>query len=253
MKRIRIFFSSSDECVAEGVQEFDGPDVQIDFLQMETHYRRMKPHLFKQVEQIKEYWETEGEQRLFDPKARIALMTRGKAENMFGEVAFGESVEFVASLTWSIGDALEIESVEWMQKRESMKGLLLDVTGSLCLYEMHSALLDWIGVSVAASMGLSVIEQFYPGIDACNSGVIERMQENMGTDHYIGVRLHGDMLYPRKAQCSFVMIGEGLSNPLKRYIPCNPCHGSRCLYWQLGGCHMDTIVSVLGEEEKRIG
>ncbi len=240
MKKIRILFSSIDQGGAEVSRQFNGPETQVDFSQMETHYTNA--NVLQRVQEIREYWETEGERLLFAPKARVTLIPIETAVQICGQDILDrdERVERVAALVWSIGDALEIKSIEWMQQKKNMKGLLLDVTGSLCLYAMHSALLDWIDERIASPIGLSAIEEYYPGVDGCNSGIIRKIQEMSKSEHSIGVRPHGDcMLYPRKSQCSFVMLGTGASKPMKRYAPCNPCLGRRCLYRQLGGCHMN--------------
>lgn len=243
MKRIKILFSAPHVSSITDTQVFDGPEVQPDFSRLETHYKRMRPAVLEYVEQTKRYWHTEGEQRLFSPKARIVLMTREEAEKHCSPPPLEGSFEFVVALTWTIGDILEAESVEWMQKKESLKGLLLDVTGSLCLYAMHSALIDWVGARSLELTGLPVVEEFYPSLDTCSPEIIKKMQEYAQTERYIGVQLHaGSMLYPKKSQCAFMMVGKGTALKRGKNAPCNPCQSFRCLYWQLGGCHADVCV-----------
>ena len=247
MKKVSILFSSIDPCESEVVQKYDGPETQVDFSQMEAHYKNANPNVLQRVQEIRTYWETEGKRLLFTPKARITLMQRKTAVQICGQDILDrdERIERVAALVWSIGDALEIKSVEWMQQKKNMKGLLLDVTGSLCLYAMHSTLLDWIEKHIASPIGLSVIEEYYPGVDGCNSGIIGKIQEICKTEQWIGVRPYGEgMLYPKKSQCSIIMLGKGDPKPIKRYTPCNPCPKLCCLYRQLGGCHMNLTENI---------
>ena len=240
MKRIKISFSTLDERGLSDAQEIEGPKVQPDFSRLEAHYKKIKPSLLKYVEQVQHYWQEEGEQRLFEPKARVLMMSRDEAKKECALFDMGEKIKRVASLTWTIGDALEVESIEWMQKRESLNGLLLDVTGSLCLYAMHSALVEWVGSRALAITGFPVVDELYPSLETCCSDTIKKMQECMQTERHIGVRLHNEaMLYPKKSQCAFIMIGEGESLTRKKYARCKPCLMVRCLYWQLGGCHAD--------------
>ncbi|MCF7935538.1 MAG: hypothetical protein K9L28_04285 [Synergistales bacterium] len=220
----------------------DAVPVTVDFSHLREHHRRMGTKHLENVDEFLAYWHGEAEQRFADPRARVVLMDAPTGRETFGQDLQREEGKdsLIAMAVWTVGSRLEEESAEMASRNgERIRGLLLDVTGTLMLFAIHDALLDWLRKGVAEPRGLSLTEEFYPGFSGIDSHMMERIQSVGKTGETIGVTARkGYVLHPGKSQCSFVTVGEGEEGIQKGPPPCNPCLGVRCLYYQLGGCHL---------------
>lgn len=239
MQTIRIFFSAS-ETDPKGIVEKAGPALDVDLAPMQHHYEGLGKHPAKKMEEFLQYWEAEGKTFLF-PRARIALIDPEAVRDLLSPRAlsdFGRSDTLVLAV-WTIGDDLERESSRIMgHKGNVMKGLLLDVAGSLALYDMHNLLLDWLAQAPECG-GRHAAGEYYLGIEEDPQALMTRIEQLGETAKTLGVEARGSsMFHPRKTQCAFVSLSEE-ERPFRRTVlPCHPCTGRRCLYYQLGGCHL---------------
>ena len=113
--------------------------------------------------------------------------------------------------------------------------------GSIALYSMHAELILWIRQNDAAPNDKFINGEFYPGMGGMRQDLMENVVTLGETERLIGVSASGNsLLRPRKSQCSFLALGASEHEAEVKMEPCKPCNGKRCLYYQLGGCHMMT-------------
>lgn len=253
MQTIRIFFSAS-ETDPRAIVERAGPVLDVDLTPMRSHYDSLGQHPVKKMEAFLRYWEEEGKTTL-SPRARIARIDSEAVRDVLPPQAlshFGKADILVLAI-WTLGEELERESSRIMGRKGSMmQGLLLDVAGSLALYDMHNLLLDWLAREPAFG-GRHVADEYYLGAEGDPQALMQRIERLGETAKWLGVEARGSsMFHPRKTQCAFVCLGEE-KRPFRRTVlPCQPCDGKRCLYYQLGGCHLGIIkgsdgLSLFGE------
>lgn len=242
MQTVRIFFSASNQIPATIVEK-DGPVLHVDLAPMRRHYHRLGgPHV-KKLEEFMLYWEEEG-YSLLAPRARIASIDADAVKDVLPPMALDDLGDFDALVlsVWTLGDALERESSRIMARKGSMmKGIFLDVAGSIALYDIHNLLLDWLAKEPAYGRK-HVVGEFYPGFEGDPHPLMQRIEELAETPRWLNVETHGSpMFHPRKTQCAFVLLHEEKRAFRRRLLPCHPCEGRRCLYYQLGGCHLGII------------
>ncbi len=248
MERVKVFFSSHLE--PEKIVEMDGPAVNVDLTPLQLRYVDMGEKHARNMDKFMQYWNEHG-QDLIIPKARIALVDPKEAEKYFDSesIKITEEAELLAAVVWTLGERLEKESSVLMSQTGSrMSGFILDVAGSVVLFEMHNDILDWITAELLPETGKKATGEFYPGIGDTGSAVMCELEKSLKTRSTLGVEARGNsMFYPRKTQCTFIVLGqergEG-SRSLTKILPCAPCSGERCLYRQLGGCHLGIIRGV---------
>jgi hypothetical protein len=245
MKKIRIYFSSDLADPTNGTAEIEGPEAAVDFSALIEHYRTLGENYLKDADKFIMQWKEEWGPRLFDPKARILLMSDENMRKNFGDVIdFGKAETTLSALiVWTVGEAIEKKSEELMsQSGNLMSGMLLDVAGSVALYSMHRPILEWLSGKVCREHSKYISAEVYPGFTDVSHEIMDRIEKTGNTEKTIGVRAEGSsMLRPRKTQCSFVGFGTN-EIPLSSAVrPCVPCSGKKCLCWQLGGCHMDVL------------
>ncbi len=241
-KSIAIHYSDLTGPDPEKVVLTKAPAVTVDFSPLKEHYRQLGERHLQNVEEFVRYWRDGAEEACLEPAARIVVMTDETFRKTFGEaLPLQRRPEgTVAMAVWTIGRELERRSSELTATNgERMKGLLLDVAGSMALFAIHDAVLQWFREGLAEPKGLALIDEFYPGFGGVNATLMEGIESLGRTSETIGVESRGaSMLYPRKSQCSFIAIGEGVDGTRKDPLRCEPCLGARCLYYQLGGCHL---------------
>ncbi|NLL36559.1 MAG: hypothetical protein GX256_03435 [Fretibacterium sp.] len=244
---IRIFFSEG----SGGTVEREGPALNVDLSSLEAHYHERGKRHVKGMARFLEFWESEGA-ALMAPRARMALMTAAEAEEAFGPEVLRHlsGAAFLTLSVWTLGIDLERRSGELMSSEGAvMQGFLLDVAGSIALYTMHNVLLDWMEREFQA-IGKVLTGEFYPGLGGVDAALMEKIASRLGTRDTIGVEARSvSMLHPRKTQCSFVGAVAGTAQSSRVVIepkPCVPCQGERCLYHQLGGCHMALVKGLRG-------
>ncbi len=239
-KKIKILYSDYEEPEKPGERE--SAPVAVDLSAIRDFYAALGDKQKKSFEKFAAYWESEGFEKLFNPAARVVSMPLAVAEENFGAelLRVNDSVERVVMSVWTIGTALEKKCGEMMSAGGSlMTGLILDAAGSIALYEMHGALCGWIKENSGGASGLCINGEFYPGIGSMRQDLMEKIVAIGGTEAAIGVGASGhSLLRPRKSQCSFVALGSAEHESVLKAKPCRPCAGKRCLYYQLGGCHM---------------
>jgi len=247
MKKIRIYFSSDFQENTDFIKEIDGPAINVDLSILVNHYRKMGEKNLKYVEKFIPLWENEFEDGLFEPKARIALMSFYNMKKKFGcFVDYGKvNINMSALMVWTVGEEIERKSSSLMSLRgDLMLGCLLDVAGSIALYGMHKILLKWINDNVGKSSGNFLSGEVYPGLISTTKDLMDKIEVSGHTKDTIGVSAQGNlMLKPRKTQCSFVGLGPETHLEKLPVMPCYPCSGKKCLYYQLGGCHMDLFAA----------
>lgn len=245
MKRVNIFYSSDLQQPSIGISEIEGPDISVDLSVLIRHYKTLGEKNLKYVEKFIPIWETEWGPELFAPKARIVLKSNESVKSVFGkEVNYGDvDTSITALMIWTVGEDIEKKSSKLMSLRgDLMSGFLLDVVGSIALYDMHRVLLEWVSDKVERDYSKFVSAEFYPGFKNAPQSIMDKIQTEGKTEETIGVTAHDKlMLRPRKTQCSFVGFGSKKIQLSSSVGPCNPCSGKKCLYYQLGGCHMDVL------------
>lgn len=241
-KAITIHFSDLTGAEPGRVDLHKGPVVSVDLSLLEDHYRQMGERHLANAREFMDYWRDEGESLFLKPRARVVLVDGAHCRKAFGEtfhLAIQEGHP-VALAVWTLGVDLEkASSAMTATNGERMKGLFLDVAGSMALFAVHDGLLDWLRQGEARRRSLSLVDEFYPGFNGVNATLMEQIEALGRTKETIGVESRGEaMLYPRKSQCSFIAFGKGPDGTLKNPEPCDPCLGRRCLYYQIGGCHL---------------
>ncbi|NLD05271.1 MAG: hypothetical protein GX672_05170 [Synergistaceae bacterium] len=247
MKKTRIFYSSDIQDPPIGITELEGPDISVSLSVLIEHYKKLGEKNLKYVEKFIPIWEKEWEPELFDPRARIVLRGNENIKRIFGkEVNYGDvDTSITAIMVWTVGEEIEKKSSKLMSLRgDLMSGFLLDVVGSIALYDMHRILLDWISDKVERDFSKFVSAEFYPGFKNAPQSIMDKIENEGKTEETIGVTARDkSMLRPRKTQCSFVGFGSEKVQLSQFVSPCDPCSGKKCLYYQLGGCHMDVLNS----------
>ena len=241
MKSIKILYSPEGETILEK----ESRPMEVDLTSVKTHYAALGERHEKPFEKFMDFWNGEAYEKFFNPKARVLRMEREKAEEIFGsEFLCGDTkVKEIVLAIWTIGRDLEQESSNLMSSSgDIMTGFLLDVAGSVALYNMHDVIVNWVRENIAAPENSFVVREFYPGFDSVNQHMMGRVVEASNAAETIGVEARCDsLLSPRKTQCSFIGIDTTERENLVTAVPCNPCNGTKCLYYQLGGCHMQVF------------
>jgi hypothetical protein len=225
VKKLKIFLSEMKKGELGELSEFDGLPVEVDFSPLRAHYEKRGKRLAVCLGEFIEWWENEGEPALLEPLASLLVVYNG----------CGVSVLAV----WTIGERLETKTGQFLRDVDSvMRGFLLNVAGSVALYCVHGSLLRWIDESLARPMGKRVSAQHYMSAESIGADAIKEMVRLCRTRETIGADLFGtSMLKPRNTQYASVTLGESAAE--RTAAPCVPCDGMKCLYYQLGGCHLD--------------
>ena len=245
MKTIRLYLSNSLPHRDGIIEEMDGPSFSTALESLVAQYGAMGERYLKAADRFVDFWRDEVAGGCIDPKARVLILHPEEMERRFSAVLdrCETRPERTVLMVWTIGEVLERRSAAIMsEKGRSMEGLLLDVAGSIMLYKMHAALLGWVETTLAPLLGKPVSGELYPGFGGMLQDVMEDIEKNARTDETIGVRARGaGMLHPRKTQCSFVVLGQSTTDRWDVVLPCSPCTGAKCLYHQLGGCHLTVM------------
>ncbi len=198
----------------------------------------------RSFQKFNDYWKNEGCEKFFNPRAVVKTLPLDAAVKSFGAktLPLDDSADQAVMAVWTIGAELEKEASEMMSQRGNLTtGFLLDVAGSIALYSMHAELILWIRQNIAAPNDKFINGEFYPGMGGMRQDLMENVVTLGETERLIGVSASGNsLLSPRKSQCSFLALGASEHEAEVKMEPCKPCNGKRCLYYQLGGCHMMT-------------
>ena len=239
MKKIKIYLSGSD---SPNIGMLESGSVKVDLSNLRAFYAAMGEKHEKSVSKFIEYWESVGYESFFHPKAAIKLLSTEAAVENFGSqtLPLNDCTDKVAVAVWSIGEELEKEASVLMSSLGGiMTGFLLDVAGSIALYSMHEELLSWAKKNIALPEGKFINGECYPGMGSMRQDLMEKVVGLSDSKRLIGVDASGNsLLKPRKSQCSFITIGTLECETEIKSVRCVPCAGKKCLYYQLGGCHM---------------
>ncbi|WP_302794714.1 hypothetical protein [Cloacibacillus evryensis] len=244
MKNIKIYHSAYGR---EGFHISESAGIEVDLSALENFYAAMGEKHLRSLQKFIVYWKSEGYERFFNPQAVIRTLPIKTAADNFGTktLPLNDSVDQIVMAVWTIGAELEKEASEMMSSLGNlMTGFLLDVAGSIALYNMHAELTAWIKENIAVPDNKFINGEFYPGMGSIKQDLMERVVTLGETERMIGVSASGDsLLRPRKSQCSFTALGSSEHEIEVKMEPCRPCTGKKCLYYQLGGCHMMTCGS----------
>ncbi|GEM_PF-534190 len=247
MKDIQIFFSSLHGGGSQNITAVKYAPMNVELSSLMEHYVLLGEKHIKNIEKFMSYWNLEGKETLLSPKARLVMMPKKEAERNFGyDIMLGEeSADHVIMAVWTLGGDLEKKSMELMSANgDRMMGFLLDVAGSIALYNMHDVLIEWIRSELAAPNNKFITKEFYPGQNDVILDMMEKIELLGCTERTIEVAAHGSpMFHPMKTQCSFVGISSTPLDVSLSVLPCSPCSDKKCLYYQLGGCHMQVLAN----------
>ena len=149
MKKVKIYYSPAKDIIWERESE----PMEVDLSAVEKHYLALGEKHLKPLEKFMDFWRQEGCERNFNPQARVIKMSREETEKTFGSdlLCHDEEVGDVVLAIWTLGADLEKESSRLMStKGDLMTGFLLDVAGSIALYNIHETLMDWVEKNIAA-------------------------------------------------------------------------------------------------------
>lgn len=239
MKKIKIYHTDYGR---EDFHLSESAEINVDLSALEKFYAAMGEKHLRTFRQFILYWKSDGYERLFNPQAVIRVLDLKAAADNFGRetLVLNDTVDKIVMAVWTIGAELEREASEIMSSKGNLTtGFLLDVVGSIALYNMHAELSEWIKENIAASENKYINGEFYPGIGNMRQDLMERVVGIGETERMIGVSASGNsLLRPRKSQCSFIALGSYEHEIEVKMAPCRPCAGKKCLYYQLGGCHI---------------
>lgn len=245
MKRINILYSSADE-TPEKILNVEGPPLKADLSALEKFYTRRGLKEKIGLDEFLNYWENEAAEKLLRPAARVVFMPAADAEEKFGDgvVKTNDSVAKAAMMVWTIGPELEKEAGRLSSDKENtITGFLLDIAGSIALHAMHGQLIRWLKDECARRDKLYINGEFYPGMGSLSKDLLENISKTGDTERLLGVSAPGGAFFrPGKTQCSFIALGSADNETAITARPCTPCSGRKCLYYQLGGCHMQNMI-----------
>jgi hypothetical protein len=226
----------------ERVTKAKSAPVNVNLSKLAEFYSMMGEKHRENVLRFIDYWQKEAYKELFIPKAVLKVLPMEAVSEYFGseKLQINNSVDKAVMAVWTIGRELEDCCSRFLESRgKRMDGFLLDVTGSIALYDMHVELIRYVRKYVAAPQNKFINGEFYPGIGNMEKDLMETVTDLGDTERLIGVSSEGNsLLKPRKSQCSFIALGSSEYEIEIKMSPCNPCSGVKCLYYQLGGCHM---------------
>lgn len=236
MRPMTIHFSSGRS--DDPPREFPGLPLAVDLSPLERHYQALGKRHVPKVEAFRRFWAQEGE-GLLAPRASVAGIAPEEVADVLPREVTGSAGTLVL-MVWTLGDGLERECERVMsQQGNAMWGLLLDVAGSIALYDMHRLLREWVGSPDRPFGENHVVGEFYPGSGNTSRPLVESVERLGRTAATLGAETRGSvMFHPRKTQYSFLCLGKEGGAFFGGPSPCSPCAGRRCLYYQLGGCHL---------------
>lgn len=255
MKDIVTYLKFTDKSTnqqADEIRRLTGVDLNLD--SVESHYRKRGTGALKAFNEFTNHWDSPECQDLIEPKACITFLPTG---NFMGHLQglrlttlnreFRDCLErspMTALLTWTLGEPIERHVSDLCSGKNPLVGLLADVAASLLLNEIHHHLRTLIAEETSSQFRLNPVAEHYPGIGSQESSLIPPVFELSGADRVLDIGLNDHMMIrPKKSQCSVVLLGDEPEPPELTDTACMPCQGKKCLYYQLGGCHVPEGVS----------
>lgn len=193
----------------------------------------------RRFEAFKTRWEGESGEALRKPAAKLVLLTgEGLERKKLGNVSVArDSLAVIA--VWTLGADLERFASQLLEDQREIEGILFNVAGSLTLIGIHNQVRQWIKEKIGRPNSLNLIREFYPGGPGLGMQTLPTLVSLVDGERSLGVTCRGGkLLNPVKSGCSIFLLGEGKEKTLPPLQPCKPCLGKKCLYYQMGGCHM---------------
>lgn len=223
--------------------------LDLDLGPLEAHYRRQGEAAFRYFCKFSELWMSPQCREAIEPGASIVFIpARILSEKLQGSEMVETGGEFrellertrrTALLVWTIGGRIEEQISRYCEGNERLVGFLLDAATSLLLNEMHNVLRALVKEEALSLFSLFPIAEYYPGVGSPNSSLIRPILDISDADRRLGLATNDQMMiHPKKSQCSVVLLGEEKDSRILVNSPCIPCQGKKCMYFQLGGCHV---------------
>lgn len=214
------------------------PLAKPDLTVLETRYGT-RAFARREFEAFRTQWEGETGEDLRKAAARFVLLTGeelGK-KGLLNLPIPGKDLAVVA--LWTLGPKLEKHASGLLDVKREIEGILYDVAGSLTLIGMHEQVRQWIRNEIAVPNNLNIVNEFYPGGPGLEMHTLATTLSIADEEGTLGITCRGgELLHPLKSGCCIFLLGEGAEKTLPPIEPCNPCLGNKCLYFQMGGCHM---------------
>ncbi len=188
---------------------------------------------------FQEQWTGTVGRDLRKPASRLVLLNTAELKkNLNGPFDPGPAPYAVAAL-WTLGQHLEDFSSRLLEGKQEIQGILFNVAGSLTLINMHKEVRQWVGMHLAKPRKLNIVGESYPGGPGLEIETLPALLNLVDGEESLGISCRdGELLHPLKSGCSLFFLGPGKERLLSPFQPCDPCLGKKCLYYQMGGCHI---------------
>lgn len=190
-------------------------------------------------EGFKRDWEGPEGKEIREPAATLAIIRTEDLKLVSGiEEETGNAERAIAAL-WTLGEKLENHASRLLDGQKEIEGILYNVVGSLTLVGMHAKIRQWIAERFAGPQNLNIVGEFYPGGPCLGMDTLPVLLDLADRERTLGVSCRGgELLHPLKSGCALFLLGKGEEKILSPVEPCKPCLGKKCLYFQMGGCHI---------------
>ncbi|MDO4218903.1 MAG: hypothetical protein Q4C78_02815 [Synergistaceae bacterium] len=204
---------------------------------LDEFYAHQAPSRQEDYLAFKEHWGT-GQKNFFAPRAAAKQLNKKEiAEfgfDLSDKLFFGAQKVYAA--VWTLGNALENYVNYLMANNNLTAGLMLDVAGSVALRNIRHDLINWVDTH-SRGKARFVCAEYYPGLKVFPLKFVPRVLEITDAYNILGVSASENcFLTPAKTKCAFFFLGQEAHKTAP--IRCIPCLDKKCLYWQMGGCHM---------------
>lgn len=241
----------SSECPGSEVIPFEtvrigSPELDLELLG--SRYKGQKAALSGSFAQFCKIWESIDCRRSLDPEGCISFITKGSfpallqaiekgpLESCFSETLHRSSMAAIS--VWTLGGKIEEKVTRHKREGSRLTGFIMDAALSLTLNRMYSLIKDMIIDKALSRFGLFPTAGFFPGTGAMGIEVIPQIIRMTCADSLLGMSYDRGMMHPVKSRCSVILLGDAPFAQSLDDLPCDPCPGKRCLYYQIGGCHV---------------
>lgn len=240
----------SPGCPGSGVPVFETfriGSLELDPGSLESRYKDQKASLSGSFAQFCNIWESSEFRRSLEPEACIAFITKGSfhallkdRENGQDDTLLTEALErssMAAISVWTLGERIEGTAHRYSRGGSPLPGFIMEAALSLTLNRMYSLIKDMIIDEAFSRFGLFPTAGYFPGTGAMGLEIIPQIIRMTCADNLLGMRYDRGMMHPVKSRCSVILLGDASFAKRLDDLPCDPCPGERCLFYQIGGCH----------------
>ena len=221
-------------------------EVSLSLDDLAQNFTHGKEILSKRYDQFCSSWEGEWKELLdlqfflasLLPEDAEPVIERHYVEEAAGSAGYEEKAYAYVYVVWTIGAALEQKVNELFNSGDAMNAILLDVAGTRVLLNMHTTMQNRLREMYARSNSRNLIWEVYPGNNFFGSLDLDRIIRVVGGDGIISAASADSMFLPKKTMYCFFVVGEGPERVMEKVHACPNCSGQSCLYYQLGGCHL---------------